>query len=437
MQKRTGCRLLAVLAIVAGLLLLAVPTHTRAGADNDGYVPAEVLIKLIDGADVRAVAARNGLNTDPAAINRFGTRPIYRLRIIDGVLPPQKANTLANDSQVVYADPNYIGQTPEGRQQSSWVVGGDSGEYRDQWAPGMIRLPEAHTVTQGAGVIVAVLDTGVDISHPALASRLVSGFDFVDYGPNPSERGNRADFGFGHGTHVAGLVALAAPAARIMPLRVLQPDGSGNLWVLVEALEYAVNNGASVINLSLSFTHESDLLEDLLEEFICDDDDDDDDDRDDDDDDCRAAGGRGVVVVAAAGNTGATTPQYPAAESMDGLLAVAATTQSDTLASFSTRGSWVNIAAPGDDILSTVPGGGYGTWDGTSMASPLVAGTSALVRAGEPGLRASQVAARIISTAAPIQGQQPRRRVDAASAVLAQPRPYRLMLPLVVRSPGN
>ena len=162
-------------------------------------------------------------------------------------------------SRVVYAEPNFIGRAPEGVQRVSWPKGEEDDDYQEQWAAGMIRLPEAHTITRGAGITIAVLDTGVDATHPALAGQLVNGYDFVDLDADPSEGGSaEQNLHYGHGTHVAGLVALVAPEAKIMPLRVLDENGSGNIWVLAEALTYAINpdgnlntaDGADVINLS-------------------------------------------------------------------------------------------------------------------------------------------------------------------------------------------
>jgi subtilisin family serine protease len=134
--------------------------------------------------------------------------------------------------------------------------------------------------------VVAVLDTGVDRSHPALAGRLLPGHDFVDGDTDPVGRPARRAIGaWGHGTHVAGLVALAAPGAAILPLRVLDERGEGNLWVLAEALLHAVDpdgnpftrDGARVINLSLGTLQRTDLLDVVTRLVQCDDDDDDDD----------------------------------------------------------------------------------------------------------------------------------------------------------------
>jgi subtilisin family serine protease len=402
--------LLVLTVLIAGA---ALPAPARAQAP-DGYLPAEVVVKLRNAADLPAVTA--AFRLDPTPIDQFGSRPIYRLRILDGVDPAQKAAALAADGRIEYAEPNFIAQTPEGRQQESWFGGGGSSEYAGQYAPALMRLPEAHRAGQGVGITVAVLDTGVDLGHPLLAERLVAGFDFVDMDANPSEVGvHGQDPAYGHGTHVAGLVALAAPQARIMPVRVLDRRGAGNIWVLAEALAYAVDpdrnpataDGAQVINLSLGTTRRTNLLAEIVADITCD---------DDDDDDCLTPGGRGAVVLAAAGNQGTTVAEYPAAEAVEGALAVAASTQMDTLAPFSTRGPWVTIAAPGDRILSSVPGGGYGTWSGTSMATPLTAGVAALIRAQNPQMPATDVTQRILATAVPISGPVP-RRVDAAAAL--------------------
>jgi subtilisin family serine protease len=408
-------RLFVIVALLVCIAIFPAPSQAQA----DGAVPHEVVVKLKPGVDPRRIAAAYSLRL----VDQFGTRPIFRMVITDGTTPTSKAGALRNDPQgrIQYAEPNYIGQTPEGRQRSAWFRGEQS-NYTQQWAPAKLELPQAHTRTRGTGVRVAVLDTGVAQAHPALAGKLIRGYDFVDGDSNPAEVGVYGqDIAYGHGTHVAGLVALAAPDAKIMPLRVLDRSGAGNIWVLSEALGYAVNpdgnpvtnDGAHVINLSLSFTRPSDLLEDIIKEITCGDD-------DDDDDNCRVDNGRGVVVVAAAGNSGNTTPEYPAAEAkyagIDGALAVAASTRSDTLASFSNRGDWVQIAAPGVNIVSSVPGGGYGAWSGTSMATPLTAGVAALVRAAEPTFTSTDVVSRIVSNGQSIDGPVP-KRLDATGAL--------------------
>lgn len=423
MRIHAGLRTMRMLALALALMV-GLDDRLVKAQDTDEYEPGEIVVKLLQPDALPGVAA--DYNLDPTPLDQFGARPIYRLHILDGTPPPDKAEALQQDSRVHYAEPNYIQQTPEGQQRVSWARGGDEGDYAEQWAGAFIGLSAAHTVTRGAGVIVAVLDTGIDRSHPALAGRVLPGYDFVEMDADPSEVGAPGvDITYGHGTHVAGLVALAAPAAQILPVRVLDRDGAGNLWVLAEALAYAVNpdgdintpDGAHVINLSLSTRRQTSLLAEIVRDVICETDDDEfaRRTRQDDDDDCLATPGRGAVVIAAAGNRASTQPEYPAAETQPGLLAVTANTDADTLANFSNYGAWVHVAAPGDRVMSSVPGNDYGTWSGTSMAAPLVAGQAALIRSVAPLLTAAQVSDRIVSTAHGPAGEPP--RIDAAAAL--------------------
>jgi subtilisin family serine protease len=405
--------------VVPMLVNLAVPTVAVRAEGSNGYLPHEVILKLVQSTDLASVASAYALDANP--LDQFGSRPIFRMQIVDGASPPERAAELGADPRVIYAEPNFIGSAPEGLQRVSWPKGDEVTDYIEQWAAGKIRLPEAHTVTRGAGTIVAVLDTGVDLTHPALAGRLVSGYDFVDMDANPSEVGASEDNPtYGHGTHVSGLVALVAPEARIMPVRVLDPDGLGNIWVLAEALAYAINpdgnintaDGADVINLSLGTTHRTDLLDEIVAAVTCEEDDD-----PGEDDDCLVGPNQhGAVVVAAAGNSSSSTPEYPAAEGVVGSLAVGASTPADTLASFSNYGSWVHMAAPGEGILSSVPGGEYAAWSGTSMATPLAAGEAALIRAANPDFSAAAVVGQMISQSEAIGGPVP-LRIDAAAAL--------------------
>ena len=198
-----------------------------------------------------------------------------------------------------------------------------------------------------------------------------------------------------------------------MPLRVLDPQGVGNVWVIAEAVRYALDpdgdptsdDGADVINMSFSTVHDSNLLREIVGDAC---------------DTGSPSPNSKVVVVAAAGNRGTAEPMYPAAENFDGELSVAASKSDDTLWEKSERDDRVrnDVMAPGVAVTSSVPGGGTGVWAGTSMASPLVAGVAALVRAAAPAFDADMVKDRIRETAdRPEPEQLVKRRVNAANAV--------------------
>jgi subtilisin family serine protease len=276
----------------------------------------------------------------------------------------------------------------------------------------MIRLPAAHAINRGAGVTVAILDTGIDVTHPALQGQLLPGYDFVDNDADPSEVWSDAhESAYGHGTHVAGLVLLAAPEALILPLRTLDSTGGGTIWAQVLALRAAADANADVINLSFSFDQRSRLLDETIAELTC---------TVTGNAKCRARGRSGAVVVVAAGNSGTNVREWPGASTIPGSVAVTASTERDTLASFATVGPWVTLAAPGEQIISTVPGGEYAVWSGTSMSAPLTSGVAALLRSHHPHLRPADVAKYLVGGAAPIS-ETVRYRLDALGALTHSP----------------
>jgi len=405
----------------------------------DGTVPNELILQIAEGHSADEVALAHELDL----VDQFGSRPIWRATVAPGDEVDEVVEALNADERVVYAEPHVEHQTPESRHNVVWAIGGSEETWAAQWAPKAMRLPLAHQQATGAGVRVAMLDTGADLAHSALATRWARdghgsllGRDFVDGDADPSEGGGEGDLGFGHGTHVAGLVALAAPDAMLMPVRVLEPSGQGNVWVLGEALMWAVDpdgdplsaDGAHVVNLSLGTTRRTRFLDQVIELATCSDDDDDEPDDGYDgpgfeDDLARCAAQGGSVVLAAAGNDGARTPKvYPAAEHAEGELAVTASTRNRRLADFANRGAWVQIAAPGHKVVSTVPGDQWAVWSGTSMAAPLTAGVAALVKQANPDWKAVDITKRILDRSAALCGTV-LRQVDAAGAVLDQEPP--------------
>jgi thermitase len=231
---------------------------------------------------------------------------------------------------------------------------------------GQIRLDEARALAPaaGAGVRVAVIDTGLDLSHPAFAGALANSadwYDFVDEDRVPDEpRGAAAaDAGFGHGTAVAALVLQVAPRATLLPLRVLDSDGVGDLAALLRAVDHAVEHGAQVLNVSLGAGEDSDALRAVIDH----------------------AASYGVFVVASAGNAGDDRVTFPAAIDDDLTVGVGSVDAEDVKSAFSTFGSHLTMVAPGEALWSAHPDGAAAYWSGTSMAAPLVSGAIALALA--------------------------------------------------------
>jgi hypothetical protein len=419
---------------------------------------ADVVVPLPTGVAVATVAGRYGLTV----VDPFGRHPIWRLRVAPGADAGDAVTALRADADVRFAERNAASETPEGlRRNTVWAIG-EASQHTAQWAPTALRLAPAHAVTVGAGIRVAVLDTGADLTHPALSARwlrngsgAIVGRDFVDddadpsevgrYDPDPADPGDRTNAGDGHGTHVAGIVALAAPGASLMPVRVLDAAGRGNTWVLAEAIAWALDpdgnpatdDGAHVINLSLGTTEPTNLIHSAVAIASCefDDDDDDFDDPGFADDRARCGQNRAVVVLAAAGNGGSASEQlFPGAEQVLGSLAVTASRPSRTLAAFANSGGWIALAAPGEGITSTVPGGAWGSWSGTSMAAPWATGVATLVLTTEPpggGLAGQagprrwspeETAKRLVDRTANLCNAS-LKQIDAAAAVRDEPAP--------------
>jgi hypothetical protein len=306
---------------------------------------------------------------------------------------------------VEYVEPN--------RYRETYVIPNDP-SYPNQWGLIKINCPAAWDRTTGStNVVVAVIDTGIDLDHPELAALLVQGWDMVDLGPNPSPppgfhfegdfmgRDNEPQDEVGHGTHVAGTIACASNNAtgvagvtwncRLMPVKVLtrivnnananDVRGIGSAADIAAGIRYAVDHGARVLNLSLGGTTNTQVERDAIAYAIS----------------------RGAVVVAAMGNgflLGNPT-SFPAA--YPNVVAVGAINSADQRATFSQTGPHIDVTAPGVGVLSTVWDNGFTTMNGTSMASPHVAGVAALILSCNSSLTGVQVADIIRQTARPLR----------------------------------
>jgi subtilisin family serine protease len=266
----------------------------------------------------------------------------------------------------------------------------------DQWAlsdPAAIGASEAWTQSTGAGVLVAVLDTGVQLNHPDLAANIWTnsaeipgnGVDddksgIVDdvHGANMFDLSNNVDDDNGHGTHVAGIIAALqgngiggsgiAPDAKILPVKVLDSNMSGDTDSLARGIRYAVDRGAKILNVSVNTDDPTDSVDDAV----------------------RYAGEHGAIIVASSGNNGRNIdlqPSFPASSTDPAVFAIAAESENGLLWGLSNTGLLsVDLAAPGDHIASTARGSTYQSRTGTSAAAPFVAGSLALLSAARPDL---------------------------------------------------
>jgi subtilisin family serine protease len=372
------------LALIGPMLVFGAPGAAAVPATSAASPwIGELVVKTSPGASIERIRASVQATLGSTIL---ASRSIYLLRVpVTGQsTDPKKAqakwkaiaNSLVHqlkaDPEVEYAEANTDADSTEGERFHYWPNGGpectghDQSVFSQQPAVQELHLTDAHGVTGGDGTVIAILDTGVTLTHPALQGRIAAGgYDYVDDDADPNEHRDgvdndgdgRTDEGYGHGTFVAGLAALVAPQARILPERVLDSEGHGNVFVVAEAVFDAVAAGADVIN--LSFGTAAHFHSKVLDEAI------------------HSATKAGVVVVAAAGNDGTGAEHYPAA--LPGVLAVGAMDATGSgLASFSSRGKWVDVAAPGTDVGGPLPCG-YGIWSGTSMAAPLVSGGAALL----------------------------------------------------------
>lgn len=274
------------------------------------------------------------------------------------------------------------------------VVGGIP-ENSAAW--NQIGLPAAWAAAPklGEGVKVAVIDSGIDLHHDLFQGSLVSPadqWDFVGNDAVPQEEGTFTDEAFGHGTNVAGIVLQMAPHAQIMPLRVLNPDGSGDQTNVALAINFAVAHGAQVINLSLGSVEKTDVIQKMI----------------------QFATSKGVNVIASSGNSGDEHITYPALYADDGgsigqfSVSVGSVDWKDRKSDFSTYGDKLEVVAPGEVVWGPVPGNLFSYWSGTSMASPMVAGAVALARAQTLTVKTTDLTRRLVDTATKIDNVNPK-----------------------------
>ncbi len=347
------------------------PRRNVAQTALDPNTIAGELVAEIDGAltDAQAdqLARRHGLvriasQNFPLIDATIGLFRITGRRATDVV-----GRELAADASVRSVQPNFRYQLQD---QKGAMTEGDPAQY----ANAILRLPEAHTLAHGANVVVAVIDSGIDVKHPELTGAIADAFDALGSKEGPHV----------HGTGVAGAIVSharlmgSAPAARILAIRAFGPAANGaesSSFVVLKGLDYAAAHGAQIVNMSFAGPKDA-----LIDRAIA------------------AVAAKGIVMVAAGGNAGPKSPPlYPAAN--PAVIAVSATDAHDKLFAASNRGSYIAVAAPGVDIFLPAPDGKYQMISGTSFSAAYISGIVALMLERNPSLKAGELRAALTQTA--------------------------------------
>ena len=365
-QTASAVARLALLSILGVFSALPIPGSAFGqGAPPTGS-PEELLVRFHAG--VSRANAKNAVRAEGAEpVDEISVLRIHRIRAAQGH-GANVTNRLRRRPDVEFVEQDAAHAPAD--------VPNDP-EYANQWHLPMIGAPAAWDSTHGStSVVIAVLDSGVDATHPDLASKLVPGWNF--YGNNS----DTADV-YGHGTKVAGAAAAATHngvgvagvgwATKVMPIRVTDTSGSGYTSAMANGITWAVDHGARVMNLSFETMASSTTVRNAA----------------------QYAMSRGALVVVAAGNCGCAdaTAENPY------VLSVGSTNSGDALSGFSARGAFVDLSAPGESIETTARGGGYAYVSGTSFASPVVAGVAALMMAKNPSASPDEIVAWLEETA--------------------------------------
>ncbi|MCS7300633.1 MAG: S8 family serine peptidase [Fimbriimonadales bacterium] len=352
------------------------------------FVPGELVV----GVERKGLALPVQAMEMVGAITSYNSAiDAYVVKLAPGIEMQSAGEFLRVLPGVRYVEPNYLA--------FAFATPNDP-RFSQQYGLTRIQAHLAWDIWQPQRTVyIAILDTGIDSNHPDLANKMRRHSNGAVYGYNTLNNTTNALDDNGHGTHCAGIAAaeinngvgIAGVAAwnpalsnsnnfvQLMPVKVLSASGSGSLAAVANGITWAADNGAQILSLSLGSGAGAQQLQDAV----------------------TYAWTRGCLIVVAAGNSGSSSPQYPAYYT--NCIAVAATDSSDRLASFSQYGSWVDIAAPGVGILSTIPNNSYASYDGTSMACPHVAGAAAVLWSHNPSLTNAQLRSALETNVDPYQ----------------------------------
>jgi hypothetical protein len=377
-------------------------------ADERGYVQDEVVIEVartMTLQQVNVLLRRHRLAVLQSVPFQLGGSTLIRARITDRRAVPAVVQGLEADATVLTAQPNYLYRRVAERAPAA--PEGDPSQY----ILDKMHLPQAHTLATGDKVLVAVIDSGIDVNHPDLAGDIAGTFDAIGKGVKVHS----------HGTAIAGAIAAhgklmgAAPAARILAIRAFSgtEDNDGTTVAVAIGLDWAVSHGARIVNMSFAGPEDPGIGRAV-----------------------SAAYARGVVLVAATGNQGANSKKlYPAADPE--VIAVTATDEHDQMPTFANRGDYVAVAAPGVDLMLLGPNSTYQMSSGTSFSSAYVSGTAALMIERQPGLTPDSLRQALTASAHNLGGKDQfgAGLVDAYQAVLSVSPPVAMNGPAEAATP--
>ena len=329
-----------------------------AAADRT-FVPNEVLIEIAGqppAAQVQDIAKKHRLRQVQSQHIALLDATFYRWRIPDGRSVDTVVKQLSVDGGIKSVQRNSIFRLQDDQ----------SGKAPFQYALGKLRLPEAQALSTGEKIKVAVIDSGIDVSHPELAGSIAGTFDALDSKEKAHE----------HCTSIAGIIAAhatlkgASPAAKLLAIRAFGDSKTGaesTTFLVLKGLDYAASNGAQIVNMSFAGPRDAVIARGLA-----------------------AAAAKNIVLVAAVGNAGPkAAPLFPGADPH--VIGVTATDASDAIFAKANQGAYVAVAAPGVDILAPLPDGKYGVSSGTSLSAAYVSGLAALMLARNPSLTPDEV----------------------------------------------
>ncbi len=347
--------------------------------DRIGFPQNDVVVKLGGEFDPAQLIADSLPFT---VVDSLSHSPTYLLRTESGMRFEAVDSVLSILGEMFFAQPNYpLNKLHPVQGSYPFSDAQHIGNFRQQLAASLLDLSSCHSLADGSGSKVAVIDVGIDFNHPGLEGAALSGYDFIDDDNYAfDEPGGIAS---GHGTFVAGVVHLVAPGAQIVSYRVANASGEGEGFSLARAIERAVDDGNDIINISLVLTAEHLAVREAV----------------------AYAASQGVLVVAAAGNGSDQLPVFPAAE--PNALAVAAIDSLLVLADYSSYGSSIDMCAPGSWVYSPYQTDLYAWWSGTSFATPFVSGEAALLIQRAPHVSLSGLRSAIISTGVSLNPQNP------------------------------